>query len=286
MVVVGATPGCNASKSVKLRPFSGTAVILVPDTTSPNWVSTVSTWVALAVTVICSLRAPSTRWTSTRKALFVSTASCEARYVRNPLAATSRSYVPTARSGKAYTPLASLATVWRRFVAVLVAVTWAPDTGSPRGSQTVPEMLPPAPAHKQTGESTSNDSTAAQATGDCNRVPPNSISIPFNSPGSAALASVKRRIGGAFDTSTPSCNPLAGQARSLRGPRRPALRRGARRLHAHGVGWRASALPHRLGSFRNFLWRGQQFGGRIAGEGCDGWSAWNEPDAIGPGEGG
>ena len=78
MVVAGATPGCNASRSVKLRPFRGTAAILLPETTSPNCVSAVSTCAPDAVTVTRSLRSPSTSATSRRSALLVSTTNLRA----------------------------------------------------------------------------------------------------------------------------------------------------------------------------------------------------------------
>ena len=41
-VDMGTMPGCRASRSVKLRPLSATAVIFLPVTTSPIWVLTVS----------------------------------------------------------------------------------------------------------------------------------------------------------------------------------------------------------------------------------------------------
>src|SRR5579862_3933807 len=52
--------------------------------------------------------------------------------------------------------------VWRMLVAVLIAVTLAPTTAKPFGSLTVPDMLPPNPAHSGGRDTTSNARAAIQ----------------------------------------------------------------------------------------------------------------------------
>lgn len=50
----GITPGCNASRSVKLRPFSGTDRVVVPESVSPDCVLAGSGAPPSAVTVRAS----------------------------------------------------------------------------------------------------------------------------------------------------------------------------------------------------------------------------------------
>jgi len=91
IVVAGTTPGCSASRSVKLRPFSGTPVISVPVITSPICVLDVSTCTWLSVTVTVSFFSPTRSTTSTISAAFASIATPVRRYAPNPAALNSRS---------------------------------------------------------------------------------------------------------------------------------------------------------------------------------------------------
>ena len=72
MEVTGATPGWSASRSVKLLPLSGTAVICAPVMTSPICVLVVSTWSWFSTTVTTSDRSPTWSAASMVKALFAS----------------------------------------------------------------------------------------------------------------------------------------------------------------------------------------------------------------------
>ena len=96
---------------------------------------------SLASTVICSETLPSARVTGTSVAWPAVTVTSFFSAVLKPASSTWTVYLPAGRLAKEYLPLLSETAFWIALVASFLTRMSAPGRATPRGSNTVPEMV-------------------------------------------------------------------------------------------------------------------------------------------------